>query len=161
MINTAAVVISKTLIDSNAPMIIKQTPADFVCALPYVVVSYVQPQFVMGDFNSLEMAEHYCQCKQLPIKCIELEGWSLTLQSSEHGFLDYDATGNTTLRRACVPISIRNGESFNVYHSESSKSGAVWLGSLSKSLSAWLADEPVSGGVEVLPTPVQDSYIRT
>lgn len=69
------------------------------------------------------------------------ELFQIKLHSSAHGFHDYDVIGHPTLRRACVPLNIRRGENFNVYHDESSKSGAKWLGSLEKSLSAWSVNE--------------------
>jgi hypothetical protein len=63
---------------------------------------------------------------------------SLELVSDINGFLDYDVRNHPTLRRAAVPVGIRIGEQFNVYHGESSKSGATWLGGVEKSLRAWL-----------------------
>ena len=52
----------------------------------------------------------------------------------DHGFQDFDIDGHPVVRRACVPNSIKKGEHFNVYHGESSKSGAVWTGTLGDSL---------------------------
>lgn len=66
---------------------------------------------------------------------------NLELVTSEHGFHDYDVVGHPALRRACVPLDIRKGELFNVYHGESSKSGAKWLGNLKLSLEAWLSTQ--------------------
>jgi hypothetical protein len=65
---------------------------------------------------------------------------NFALQSSEHGFDDYDVVGHTTLRRVCVPQGIRKGDIFNVYFGISSKGGAKWLGSLEVSLTAWIAE---------------------
>jgi hypothetical protein len=56
------------------------------------------------------------------------------LVNSHHGFQDFDIDGHPVVRRACVPNSIKKGEHFNVYHGESSKSGAVWTGTLGDSL---------------------------
>ena len=69
------------------------------------------------------------------------EPFQIKLHNSEHGFQDYDVIGHPTLRRACVPLGIRRGENFNVYHGESSKSGTKWLGNLEMSLAAWSANE--------------------
>jgi hypothetical protein len=66
--------------------------------------------------------------------------FQIKLHSSAHGFRDYDVIGHPTLRRACVPLNIRRGENFNVYHGESSKSGTKWLGNLETSLAAWGAN---------------------
>lgn len=75
------------------------------------------------------------------------EQFQTKLHSSAHGFRDYDVIGHPTLRRACVPLNIRRGENFNVYHGESSKSGTKWLGNLEKSLAAWSPNEPIAAPV--------------
>lgn len=62
----------------------------------------------------------------------------IELASDDNGQLDYDVIDHPVLRRAKVPKHIRIGEQFNVYHGESSKGGAVWRGSMEKSLLAWL-----------------------
>lgn len=59
---------------------------------------------------------------------------AVRLISDENGFQDFDIEGHPDLRRACVPNGIKKGERFNVYHGESSKSGAVWTGDLLASL---------------------------
>ncbi|WP_137887567.1 hypothetical protein [Pseudomonas sp. 2FE] len=59
---------------------------------------------------------------------------SAVLVASSNGYQDYDIQGHPCVRRACVPNNIRRGETFNVYHGESSKSGAVWDGDLASSL---------------------------
>lgn len=69
------------------------------------------------------------------------EPFQIKLHRSAYGFRDYDVIGHPTLRRACVPLNIRRGENFNVYHGESNKSGTKWLGSLEKSLAAWRTNE--------------------
>lgn len=71
---------------------------------------------------------------------------NLKLVSSENGFEDYDVVDHPVLRRVCVPNGIRKGQHFNVYHSESSKSGAKWLGSLERSLTKWLEQEQANAG---------------
>lgn len=68
---------------------------------------------------------------------------NIKLHSSEHGFHDYDVIDHPVLRRACVPAGIQKGDHFNVYHGESSKSGAKWLGDLERSLIAWLPSQTV------------------
>ncbi|WP_020190744.1 hypothetical protein [Pseudomonas putida] len=78
------------------------------------------------------------------------EPFQIKLHNSEHGFRDYDVIGHPTLRRACVPLNIRRGENFNVYHGESSKSGTKWLGNLEKSLAAWSANELKTAPVPAL-----------
>jgi hypothetical protein len=60
--------------------------------------------------------------------------------TSVHGYHDYDVIAHPILRRACVPLNIRKGQFFNVYHGESSKTGVKWLGGLEKSLAAWLQE---------------------
>ncbi len=70
-----------------------------------------------------------------------IEQFQTRLHRSAYGFRDYDVIGHPTLRRACVPLNIRRGENFNIYHGESSKSGTKWLGTLEKSLAAWYANE--------------------
>ncbi|MEZ3187016.1 hypothetical protein HZR81_19095 [Pseudomonas sp. LM13] len=52
------------------------------------------------------------------------------LIDAAHGFQDFDVEGYADLRRVCVPFGIKKGESFNVYHGENSKPGAVWTGDL-------------------------------
>lgn len=66
----------------------------------------------------------------------------IELVSDENQQLDYDVLNHPVLRRAKVPHGIRIGEQFNVYHGESSKGGAVWRGSVEKSLTDWLASQP-------------------
>ena len=61
--------------------------------------------------------------------------FSVRLICEKHGFKDFDVEGHPNLRRACVPFGIKKGESFNVYHGENCKSGAVWTGDLMSSLS--------------------------
>jgi hypothetical protein len=70
-----------------------------------------------------------------------IEGLEIVLVTSDHGYLDYDIKGPSVLSRACVPHDIKKGETFNVYHSESSKSGVKWTGNLSDSLQKWLPPE--------------------
>ncbi len=73
------------------------------------------------------------------------------LVSDENGFLDYDVIAHPVLRRAAVPSGIRIGEQFNVYHGESSKSGAVWRGSVNTSLKSWLEAQPKEvGGLKAI-----------
>ncbi|MGN7495911.1 hypothetical protein [Pseudomonas lactis] len=64
---------------------------------------------------------------------------NIVLVTADHGYRDYDVKGHTVLRRACVPNIIKKGETFNVYHGESSKSGVTWTGELVDSLKKWLA----------------------
>ncbi|MFL1449133.1 hypothetical protein ACI77O_12130 [Pseudomonas tritici] len=67
------------------------------------------------------------------------------LQSSEHGYRDYDVVGHPVLRRAKVPLDVLKDECFNVYFGESSKTGVKWLGSLEKSLLVWLTINSADG----------------
>lgn len=143
MTNTEAVAIWKNFLETKAPMIIKPTPADFDCEQPFVVVAHVRPAFVMGDFATIEAAECFCHLNNLPIRGIEQVEFKMYLQTSEHGFHDYDVKGHPTLRRVCVPVGLCKGDHFNVYFGESSKSGAKWLGTLEKSLRAW-TDEQIA-----------------
>ncbi|WP_132834089.1 hypothetical protein [Pseudomonas sp. 460] len=78
------------------------------------------------------------------------EQFQTKLHRSAYGFRDYDVIGHPTLRRACVPLNIRRGQNFNIYHGESSKSGAKWLGNLDKSLAAWCAKELQTAPVPAL-----------
>ena len=78
------------------------------------------------------------------------EQFQTKLHRSAYGFRDYDVIGHPTLRRACVPLNIRRGQNFNIYHGESSKSGAKWLGNLEKSLAAWCAKELQTAPVPAL-----------
>lgn len=66
---------------------------------------------------------------------------SAVLCSSDHGFDDFDIAGHPSVRRACVPHDIKAGESFNVYHGESSKGGCRWDGGLVSSLQSFTATE--------------------
>ena len=70
-----------------------------------------------------------------------VEGLEIVLVTSDHGYQDYDIKGNSVLRRACVPHDIKKGDTFNVYHGESSKAGVKWTGKLADSLHKWLAPE--------------------
>lgn len=69
------------------------------------------------------------------------EQFNIKLHCAERGYHDYTIVDHPTLRRACVPTDIRIGDTFNVYHGESSKSGALWLGDLEESLVGWLNDQ--------------------
>jgi len=62
-----------------------------------------------------------------------------TVKTYKHGYQDFDIDGHPTIHRACVPNGIRVGELFNVYHDESSKSGALWVGTLETSLRKFAA----------------------
>jgi len=57
-----------------------------------------------------------------------------TLVSTEHGFEDYDVTGHSSITRACVPHKVKVGDTFNIYHHESSKSAIIWQGDLLASI---------------------------
>lgn len=74
-----------------------------------------------------------------------------TLVSSEHGFDDYDVEGIPTVHRVTVGHGIRKGDLFNVYCEESRKIGAVWHGTLQKSLEH-LADRLASEVLESKPS---------
>ena len=52
----------------------------------------------------------------------------LTLVSSQHGFFDFDIEGHKEVRRVCVPLSLKRGETFNVYTKTEGKVGVTWLG---------------------------------
>ncbi|PPC84530.1 MAG: hypothetical protein CTY39_08615, partial [Hyphomicrobium sp.] len=62
----------------------------------------------------------------------------LQLTTAEHGFEDFDVTGHQDIRRVCVPRGIEQGDIFNVHGPESEKRGAVWCGSIEKSLARFL-----------------------
>ncbi|GAB0079361.1 hypothetical protein I4I80_02770 [Pseudomonas syringae pv. tomato] len=79
----------------------------------------------------------------------DAEGFEVVLFTSDHGYQDYDIKGHSVLRRACVPHDIKKGETFNVYHGESSKSGVKWTGALPDSLHEWLCSENINQPSEV------------
>lgn len=60
-----------------------------------------------------------------------------TLVSSEHAFDDFDISGMPGVHRACVRHDIKEGDTFNVYCDQGHKFGAVWLGSVEKSLESF------------------------
>ncbi len=64
---------------------------------------------------------------------------SLSQVSRAHGFDDYDVINHPSLRRICVPHTVKRGERVNVYYGESSKEGAVWKGSPEETLIAFAA----------------------
>ena len=47
---------------------------------------------------------------------------------TERNLLDFDVKGAGSIYRATLPIDIKYGDTFNIYHGKSSKSSAVWLG---------------------------------
>ncbi len=63
----------------------------------------------------------------------------MTLASNEHGFDDYDVIGHSSLRRICVPHTVKRSDRVNVYYGESSKEGALWKGSPEETLIAFAA----------------------
>ncbi len=64
---------------------------------------------------------------------------SLSMVSRGRGFDDYDVINHPSLRRICVPHTVKRGERVNVYYGESSKEGAVWKGSPEETLIAFAA----------------------
>ena len=64
---------------------------------------------------------------------------SLMLVSKKNGFDDFDVIGHSSLRRICVPHTIKRSDRVNVYYGESSKEGANWKGSPEETLIAFAA----------------------
>jgi len=63
--------------------------------------------------------------------------WSLAC--NKYGFNEYDVT-HPIIHRAKVLHGIKNGDIFNAYYGESSKTGLVWQGTLTQSINdAWYA----------------------
>ena len=58
----------------------------------------------------------------------------IRLTDSTHGFDDYDLEGDVEAHRICVPHGIKRGNIFNVYSQNCIKRGAIWEGSIKKSL---------------------------
>ncbi len=66
-------------------------------------------------------------------------GIKTVIVSSEHGFDDIDITGVPQVHRVCVPHGIKHGDTFNVYCEGGVKQGAIWRGSVERSLSEFSA----------------------
>lgn len=62
------------------------------------------------------------------------------LVSKDHGFDDFDVLNHPIIKRVCVPHSIRHGERFNVYCVEGVKLGAVWRGTVDRSMEGFVRD---------------------
>ncbi len=80
-----------------------------------------------------------------------------SLISAENGFDDFDVLGLPKVHRVCVGHGIKKGDIFNVYCEDGSKLGAVWRGTLNRSLTSFaLAHAGYRGLAEEIPTGGED-----
>lgn len=64
--------------------------------------------------------------------------FEFVLASTEHGYADYDVTGDDLVKRICIGHKTQKGEVVNVYCHDGSKRGAIWQGSVEKTLKHFL-----------------------
>ena len=79
--------------------------------------------------------DQYGITKDVPLRAIQID---VQRTSVDHGFNDFDVSGDTYVHRVTVGDGIKKGDYFNVYGPEGSKNGATWLGTLEESLAVHL-----------------------